>query len=1546
MTLGWAQVLLYCFSGTRSPGERIASGAVNKWAGQRVYPNQDISESLPSVICSHAAGGTDGEPAAPEDAGGSEPVHSASAKPCEHGVEDDVAPAAAKVTADAETKPRETEAEVDSSVSHLNLSPAQSSTSPEDTVKSVLGQLPEPEGVPESEKKDTEEKTDEDFEVNKDNLAVKENRSGQSSTGTIATENTEVNEICHRKKEPTEADAIKDPGMETEEKMESLTSNLRVPTADALDEMMDIGTVDQVDQEAQMKEEEQNGSMDVGCSLLTTTISENTESIVEDTEVKTSVVPAPADEDRVEDKNTSDLRRSGSPPSSEALPDAENEGSSSASMVNGESSELKSSPSPLPVKVKEEPADDEYEQAQVSSAVSTANVKDEPNTAKEELRIGSVYSVSPATEQSLPVVSSSLPMFCSNCKKNLLKGQTAFQRKGSPALFCSTSCLTTMLPSVKRPAKICHYCQKAVFRPQEIILVADAKGAIKEFCSKNCLTGFNCKNNVTNKLPPQSACSMCTKHCISKHEVFLNTTTHKICSDACFKRFRTVNNLSLAGCANCEVFCHHKSIMLKLQGGSRPLCNAECLSKYKAKTKVTEPCTMCRTARVLAEMIDNKNADNSVSLFCGSSCVMAYMVQTVSASGARINCDSCGKNALPAYHLAMSDTSIRNFCTLPCVMAFQDKFKKSQNQMNVFTKLPIGSTQIQGITPVPPPRDVSKEAQKLSCSQCNQSITVKPVVVQIKDKMAFMCSMNCSYEFKKAKSITGLCEYCKMEKIPTDVKRINNKDCFFCGDSCKLLFEHDMTENWGKHCNSCAYCHSASKRLVTAQYGGSTEEFCSDECRSKYTMLFCHVAKCDTCGQKGKLKQSLMLEETKNFCELTCMLQFCCDTVDTQGEVFHDLGEATPVIANVISLADSESHAADETTEQSTDNCESKSKGHIGCQTDAVKTNPPSGQKILKNKAVLCRPLVQSKGVSCKTRTADRDSQTDDSFPQVMIVPIPVPVYVPVPMNMYTQCAPNPMALPVPVPVPMFLPVTVDSAERIVQTIQEIKEKIPSDPFEAELILMAEMVAEQDEMNHKEERLKEKEREKQAAVPDDHASNYSDLDTDDLATFLNNWEDASSDTVVRSPGQRCSQEKLNPSLDSPVDTSSEHSSEVPPPPMDIETDIPIETLEKLAQLREQSQKSQSPQHTSQRRQAPRKAREKRAQKSQRSSKAAKVSSQRHSLNKAKVVDVPKLKSQYGVDAWKRWILWRRAQHGMEKTRFARSMETKDDVLRCTTAELSYGLCCFINEVERPNGEPYSPDSLFYLCLGIQQHLFENGRVENIFMDRFYNKFSTEFTTMLRSFKPLITAGGEPTHSSPPAGYVHSRVEEEFLWDCKQLGAYSPIVLLNTLIFFCCKHFGFTTIEQHRQLSFAHVMRCTRTNQDQSKTAFLRFYPPLSINETESGPEVPAKRRREEENKEDILEMMENTENPLRCPVRLYEFYLSKCSESVKQRTNVFYLHPERCCVPNSPLWFSSTPLDDATIEAMLTRIMIIRERASCTRKGETEQDPSEDEDSE
>lgn len=145
----------------------------------------------------------------------------------------------------------------------------------------------------------------------------------------------------------------------------------------------------------------------------------------------------------------------------------------------------------------------------------------------------------------------------------------------------------------------------------------------------------------------------------------------------------------------------------------------------------------------------------------------------------------------------------------------------------------------------------------------------------------------------------------------------------------------------------------------------------------------------------------------------------------------------------------------------------------------------------------------------------------------------------------------------------------------------------------------------------------------------DHASNYSDdLDTEDLASFLNNWEDASSDTGLRPPSRPYANEKLNPILDIPVGMPSEPYAEpVPqgPPPLDVEADftvgeeklmftrpnhvflslfspaeirchvmILVETLERMAHLREAAQRSPSPTPaTSRRRQAQRKVREKR-----------------------------------------------------------------------------------------------------------------------------------------------------------------------------------------------------------------------------------------------------------------------------------------------------------------------------------------------------------------
>lgn len=102
----------------------------------------------------------------------------------------------------------------------------------------------------------------------------------------------------------------------------------------------------------------------------------------------------------------------------------------------------------------------------------------------------------------------------------------------------------------------------------------------------------------------------------------------------------------------------------------------------------------------------------------------------------------------------------------------------------------------------------------------------------------------------------------------------------------------------------------------------------------------------------------------------------------------------------------------------------------------------------------------------------------------------------------------------------------------------------------------------------------------------------------------------------------------------------------------------------------------------------------------------------------------KVNHLYGVKAWKSWVQQRNKEQTQSKPHssflshhglsfsdsltthkypgLVHSVDIKEDILECNSVELSFALSRFIQEVRRPNGDAYSPDSIFYLCLGIQQ----------------------------------------------------------------------------------------------------------------------------------------------------------------------------------------------------------------------------------------------------
>ncbi|XP_041703967.2 zinc finger MYM-type protein 4 isoform X2 [Coregonus clupeaformis] len=1270
--------------------------------------------------------------------------------------------------------------------------------------------------------------------------------------------------------------------------------------------------------------------------------------------------------------------------------------------------------SPL-MNIKDEPIDEGYDCALLPS---TRSIKEElDNTApEEELRISSVFSVgggnaygsptaAPQTSTSIfgpgrslvpqgptmtlrslapvpqppppqpqpqPQAQAQAPsgsnpanavrVSCSGCSKILLRGQTAFQRKGSTQLFCSTVCLTGFtLPPIKR--RTCYQCLKEIEDPKDVISVITDNN-LKDFCSQFCLSVFNRKRKPGTismpsfQEPAAPTCSMCKKSDTIQHEVTHQGSLHKLCSDECFMHFRSSHNLVINVCESCGEYCastDRNCRSLRVEGVTMKFCSRTCISTFKRTTTKVMPCGHCRDLRLMSDMVESTDTDGKVELFCNSICVNNSRPQN-DLSGTAFPCTYCKVKAVSQYHLAMVDGSIRNFCSYTCVKTFREaegsQPPPQQGQMNgssstappmvspylqtppalpqgyshpyppswvPTTGRPYAPTQISapplpyraapGLAraygvgqhqPGPPMAPTSSFTSatsgpvKLSCHQCPQQFRWKPELYEYNGRTMQFCCKLCCVEFKKRSNIKVRCEYCKLEKVVKEVIRYDLIDRPFCSESCKLLFKHDMKGPW----RTCAYCADISPKMIHNHFGGRMQEFCRDACMSNYTVLFYEMAKCECCRRQGKMREQLKcFGAIRHFCNLECVIQYCYQTFQlhprtsngtttTQGpsQPLFSLSKPAPVIADVVSLATSpagQPHATAATALTGalpTSNSHGKSLGDASTQTDAMRIS--ARRRIMKNKAIICKPLMLDQETSCQIQTQAAEKPmapmgfTETGFTytengekvRVVVMPVPVPVFIPVPMNLYSQYTPVPMGIPVPVPVPMVIPPSLSRSE-----LKDRKDGVAS------------------------QTMAEQEKDKPVSHGDQGSAYSGDLESEAVST-PHSWGGEAVSTPHSWGGEDESTANPQRGTEGPGDPPSTTSS---PNMLDLEADYPPESFDHAA-VKGQRLTVQATRHKRSKDGLPPRKR------SRKRSGTVNMVEQTVSLPPAR----SKLHHKYGVKAWKNWVLQRNKQFDCEFSKDpSKSMVLKEDVLQCNSSELSYGLCRFISEVRRPNGQAYPADSIFYLCLGIQQYLFANGRIENIFTDVLYHKFSMEITMMLHYWRPTLL----------PSGYLHSRVEEEYLWDCKQLGAYSPIVLLNTLLFFGTKLFQFKTQSQHRRLSFANFTHCTRVTKN-GKSAFLRFRP---CQDTAELLALPAKRKLDDE--EGDMEMPENTENPLHCPVRLYEFYLSKCSESVKNRPGLFYLQPELSCHSSSSLWYSGQQLEGAALESMLTRILAVRE---------------------
>ncbi|XP_064183912.1 zinc finger MYM-type protein 2-like isoform X2 [Anguilla rostrata] len=1099
-----------------------------------------------------------------------------------------------------------------------------------------------------------------------------------------------------------------------------------------------------------------------------------------------------------------------------------------------------------------------------------------------------VDSPAPAASLPKPVASSSgsapqpgprtVKVTCANCRKPLKKGQTAYQRKGSAHLFCSTTCLSSFSHK-PAPKKNCTMCKKDITSMKgTIVAQVDSSETFQEFCSTGCLASYESKQN-----PPKTAvrtkCTVCGKMTEIRHEVSFKNVTHKICSDMCFNRYRMANGLIMNCCEQCGDYLPSKASanhFLVIDGQQKRFCSQNCVRDYKQTHGKMTHCTGCRAACRSFDVTHCIGPSGAMEPYCSTACmaknkstsnVVSAITNTVKQEiqpvppanqptqcCAEPTCHFCKRSSLPQYQATLPEGTVYNFCSSSCVTKFQSANMQTLNGQTV-ASAPSGV--------------------QLKCNYCRGAFSLKPQVLEWENKVYQFCSKTCCDDYKKLHCIVTFCEYCQEERTLHETVSFSGVKRPFCSEGCKLLYKQDFARRLGLKCVTCNYCTQMCKRGVTKQVDDVQRDFCSEACAKKFNDWYYKALRCDCCKLQGNLTESVQWRaEMKHFCDQQCLLRFYCQ--QNQPNLCTQKGPENMALG----------YGAQLTAAKTT------------IFNQAVVSSFAGGMlKDVKNKAVLCKPLTMTKATYCKPHMQSKHCQTEELVKKEYVpVPIPVPVYVPVPMNLYTQATPTSVTLPVPVPVPVFLPTTLSNAEQILHTISELKTKVPADPLEADLLTMAEMIAEADdekpsltgvkrERVEKEDIKSESEEEEGQEGADNSYQHELDLEEDfpQAPVLLPAVEGLETEMGLALPlgPEAIKEEKPRPSV-----RKKGHKRRA------VERDAPSDpTPEALPE------------------------------------------------GEGNPCSFP-LKARYGLNAWRRWVLTSTEkpldEKGKDQLR-VKPVRLKRSLLSLSVAELNCGLARFVSEVRRPNGESYAPDSIFYLCLGIQQHLRDNGRTDDIFSDPAYHRFGQELNKVLKGWQPTVL----------PDGSLWGRVEEQALWSCSQLGQDSPAALLRSLVYLNTKYLGLRTVEQHLRLSFSNVYGLRKMNPYTKELSICLRIPSISP-EQQVKPGTRKRKRKEEDDDPDYSPDNDSGS----CPVKkneclLYELYLSKCPAALKHRTDVFYMKPEISSSSDSPLWYSSTPLENTALESILTRILLIKDiynrRDPLEEEGEEEEEREEEE---
>lgn len=1092
-----------------------------------------------------------------------------------------------------------------------------------------------------------------------------------------------------------------------------------------------------------------------------------------------------------------------------------------------------------------------------------------------------------------------------------------------------------------------------------------------------------------------NTCAVCSAAKGLRYQVLYQGKTQFLCSDDCFKAFRSMQKLAPKKpaterdtCAQCQKEHAVATGFYSSFGPCKPLCSADCLRKHNKAHSPKRQCAQCQTAVELSAAAEQQQGRPPSGFlvwetmeFCGEECLRQYQ----SANGSR--CSHC---STPVNQLSLGKycvrfgADIRQFCSGKCLEEFKRGLKvcclcqKDLSKQKEGFLAPVGEKGhfkdfCSQLCLERYERMNAFNAANLvphKCTACDTESTTK-YQVEHSSGAQRLCSDVCVSKFRCANKIKQVvCENCHSlfdsEPSQPPIFLYHDNVCQqFCNKACVNLFVLSH-----RKIVPCAWCKVKKYNfdmIERVELSGS-HLFCSLNClnlfRVNQNASSARVIRCDCCHTMQPAQYHLTMSDAsiRNFCCYKCVIAFqnqfknlpvlttSSPTVSpatmarAQAAPGAPAAGGTPVISNIRSLAPATKSPVIPTSMQSASEMNSgaaapaprppppaltampkvvsvpvqvqqstvvqdkilapsphivaamasSSSARVSSPSAAAAKDVGAGHtereviiqlpfpKLLRNKALLCRPQVAHKATLCKPEPGDGSSdalpgpvgvdtgvQAELGAPgAVRLVPVPVPVYVPVPLHMFAHAVPSPLPIPIPVPVPIFLPTTCDTTDQIREMLREATEQMQNhDKFDEVLLAIARSLADSASPRplHSENKGgPTRPKSAKRAASDDEAD--TQLPTKKTRTALDDEVEPGEAEPVEIESEETAPEETEPAKTEAVEKESAEVDSVDVNPVEMEPaemdSVETEPVEV---------------------------------------KPSACSSDAEDVKKTHGL----LDPAAAVSAWQDWVHKKNAE--LEKGSLSGKRQLKlfkTNLLSMSPEELNHALSLFIKEVQLAEGTASSPCRFYLQCLGIQQYLYEQGRQDNIFADPQYEMFTGCFHSVFSQANNDAAAAESLEH-----------IGEEVLWQARQLGAHSPLVLLNTLLYFNLKYFGLHTVDQHLGLTLADV------------------------SQHEGPPEGPGGRplrilrattrhgssRAEEEGADKGCDQLENLENPERCPVKLYELYLSKCPDSARDQQGSYYLLPDRASTAESAVWYTSNPLGKDAISRMLTRFSIVEE---------------------